>query len=69
MTRPLEETDPELAAQIQLIVSGKHETIKALYQWGDDFIVVPKQVRIEKVGRNDLCPCGSLKKFKKCCGR
>lgn len=21
-----------------------------------------------KVGRNDLCPCGSLKKFKKCCG-
>ncbi|MFH1030504.1 MAG: preprotein translocase subunit SecA [bacterium] len=23
----------------------------------------------EKVGRNDLCPCGSGKKFKKCCGR
>ena len=22
----------------------------------------------EKVGRNDLCPCGSGKKFKKCCG-
>lgn len=22
-----------------------------------------------KVGRNDLCPCGSGKKFKKCCGR
>lgn len=21
-----------------------------------------------KVGRNDPCPCGSLKKFKKCCG-
>ena len=21
-----------------------------------------------KVGRNDLCPCGSGKKFKKCCG-
>lgn len=21
-----------------------------------------------KVGRNDLCPCGSQKKFKKCCG-
>ncbi|MDK9721646.1 MAG: SEC-C metal-binding domain-containing protein [Rhodospirillales bacterium] len=20
-----------------------------------------------KVGRNDLCPCGSGKKFKKCC--
>jgi len=23
----------------------------------------------EKPGRNDLCPCGSGKKFKKCCGR
>ena len=22
-----------------------------------------------KVGRNDLCPCGSGKKFKKCCGQ
>lgn len=21
----------------------------------------------EKVGRNDLCPCGSGKRFKKCC--
>ena len=27
-------------------------------------------VRTEaKVGRNDLCPCGSGKKYKKCCGR
>jgi uncharacterized protein YecA (UPF0149 family) len=22
-----------------------------------------------KVGRNDPCPCGSGKKYKKCCGR
>jgi uncharacterized protein YecA (UPF0149 family) len=22
----------------------------------------------EKVGRNDDCPCGSGKKYKKCCG-
>ncbi len=22
-----------------------------------------------KVGRNDLCPCGSSKKFKQCCGK
>jgi uncharacterized protein YchJ len=22
----------------------------------------------DKVGRNDPCPCGSGKKFKKCCG-
>ncbi|MDL1959437.1 MAG: preprotein translocase subunit SecA [Deltaproteobacteria bacterium] len=35
---------------------------------GDD---KPKTVRRKgkKVGRNDLCPCGSGKKYKKCCGR
>jgi preprotein translocase subunit SecA len=26
-------------------------------------------VKDDKVGRNDLCPCGSGKKYKKCCGR
>ncbi len=25
-------------------------------------------VREEKIGRNDPCPCGSGKKYKKCCG-
>jgi preprotein translocase subunit SecA len=31
----------------------------------------PKTVKRkgEKVGRNDPCPCGSGKKFKKCCGK
>jgi uncharacterized protein YecA (UPF0149 family) len=24
---------------------------------------------IAKVGRNEKCPCGSNKKFKKCCGK
>ncbi|MBU4269806.1 SEC-C domain-containing protein, partial [Candidatus Dependentiae bacterium] len=23
----------------------------------------------EKIGRNDPCPCGSGKKYKKCCGQ
>jgi preprotein translocase subunit SecA len=26
-------------------------------------------IKAEKVGRNDPCPCGSGKKYKKCCGR
>jgi len=30
---------------------------------------VVEQRRSEKVGRNDPCPCGSGKKYKKCCGR
>ncbi|HLI64347.1 MAG TPA: SEC-C metal-binding domain-containing protein, partial [Terriglobales bacterium] len=29
---------------------------------------VQQVIRGEKVGRNDPCPCGSGKKYKKCCG-
>jgi preprotein translocase subunit SecA len=29
----------------------------------------PEPVKVKKVGRNDPCPCGSGKKYKKCCGR
>jgi len=25
--------------------------------------------RIQKIGRNDKCPCGSGKKYKQCCGK
>jgi hypothetical protein len=33
-------------------------------------LTLPRQPeRKQKVGRNDPCPCGSGKKFKKCCGR
>jgi hypothetical protein len=28
----------------------------------------PNLVKAEKIGRNDPCPCGSGKKYKKCCG-
>jgi peptide deformylase len=27
-----------------------------------------KSIIINQVGRNDICPCGSNKKYKKCCG-
>lgn len=35
-----------------------------------DDMDLPKPMKrvLPKVGRNDLCPCGSGKKFKKCCG-
>lgn len=29
---------------------------------------VKKTMNTNKVGRNDICPCGSGKKYKKCCG-
>ena len=67
--RPLEETDPELAAELIEIANGRHPTIQRLYV-GDDVYIVPKPMKAQaKVGRNDPCICGSGKKFKKCCGR
>jgi len=35
---------------------------------GGDKTVKKQPVRKKKVGRNDPCPCGSGKKYKKCCG-
>jgi SEC-C motif-containing protein len=41
-----------------------------LYVDGDIIAEPPRAGRpASKVGRNDSCPCGSGKKFKKCCGR
>lgn len=38
--------------------------------WIDESIAKQPYVRQQpKVGRNDPCPCGSGKKYKKCCGR
>lgn len=37
-------------------------------QGGDAQERTPRKVE-QKVGRNDPCPCGSGKKYKKCCGR
>ena len=42
------------------------EELKALYKEQRDSGTVCKP---KKIGRNDPCPCGSGKKYKKCCGR
>ncbi|MDY0190516.1 MAG: preprotein translocase subunit SecA [Desulfuromonas sp.] len=36
---------------------------------GVDKVAQPITRDEEKIGRNDLCPCGSGKKYKKCCGK
>jgi hypothetical protein len=34
----------------------------------DDLLDMPVRTRHLKVGRNEPCPCGSGKKYKRCCG-
>ena len=42
------------------------ETRKDLYREAKKMNTI---VKGKKIGRNDPCPCGSGKKYKKCCGR
>jgi len=34
-----------------------------------DYVAPQPHIREPKIGRNDPCPCGSGKKYKKCCGK
>jgi len=56
-----EQTD-EQKRQNQL----KMENLKALLRQEEEFLNQPV-AKITKIGRNDPCPCGSGKKYKKCC--
>lgn len=63
------------------MVAAKAEWLYELPQW-DELLTQEERkllykeqkssttiVKPEKIGRNDPCPCGSGKKYKKCCGR
>ena len=43
---------------------------KMVFSRGDDESLAGKTIKRsdKKIGRNELCPCGSGKKYKKCCG-
>lgn len=60
---------------------AKADWLYNLTEW-DDILTIEKRkdlkaaynstktiVKEDKVGRNDPCPCGSGKKYKKCCGK
>ena len=63
------------------MVEAKAEWLYTLPQW-DNLLTEERRkelykeqklsktvVKEQKIGRNDPCPCGSGKKYKKCCGR
>ena len=62
------------------MVEAKADWLYELPQWEDLLPVDVRKdlykkqklsttvVKEKKVGRNDPCPCGSGKKYKKCCG-
>lgn len=62
------------------MVEYKAEHLSSLKEWDSIFTEAERKdlyvkqkrsttfVREEKIGRNDICPCGSGLKYKKCCG-
>ncbi|MBI3210583.1 MAG: preprotein translocase subunit SecA [Candidatus Solibacter usitatus] len=68
-------SDAQRAAQASLqdftrnIVRKKEREMAQLqFAGGDSSTEAKGEVRSAKVGRNEPCPCGSGKKYKKCCG-
>ena len=49
------------------VLKGRYKKVKAL---GDELLksAPNEKIDLHKIQRNAICPCGSGKKFKKCCG-
>ncbi len=58
--------DPKKVSSVTSSLAIKEERQGTCFR--DIRKVSPATVK-KKVGRNDPCPCGSGKKFKKCCGK
>lgn len=70
---PLEQREPGIGNFLQEVIQ-KTSIVKSCYLSNSGNIYIDNRgqrinlkPRVE-VGRNDPCPCGSGKKFKKCCG-
>ncbi|HEY4002386.1 MAG TPA: SEC-C metal-binding domain-containing protein [Candidatus Xenobia bacterium] len=65
---PLQEHEDEDVAEAAYEAIG---LVRDFVDAGKETMVIPRQVVQQavsnKVGRNEPCPCGSGKKFKKCC--
>ncbi|QHE54378.1 hypothetical protein GS400_17235 [Pontibacillus sp. HMF3514] len=59
------ENAPEKEEQMHREIQAKFEEFKK--QKANNQATQP--IKSTKVGRNDPCPCGSEKKYKKCCGK
>lgn len=68
-TRPIESAVDELADWYCFSDAYRHKKAARAQndRWLSDFAGETFQREVPKVGRNDPCPCGSGKKFKKCC--
>jgi len=77
-------TLPSDDSRVEITRTGSMARVKTTMTFGDEGLPLselehlapllgrpfgPGQADLPEVGRNDPCPCGSGKKYKKCCGR
>ncbi len=55
---------PDLTGQLK----KRHDILKKIYnRYKEEKHILSENTKKTKIGRNDPCPCGSGKKYKKCC--
>lgn len=68
-----EEMESRLTAFLLMALPGAVQTLQEFGNMMDEDRIreeaMQQPTRSGKIGRNDPCPCGSGKKFKKCCGQ
>jgi uncharacterized protein len=63
----IEDPSPQLQRCRERLDSTVHEANEYWTAWRRDSMAPPVAWRPSKIGRNEPCPCGSGRKFKKCC--
>ena len=58
-----------LKAEIRQNIERKEVAKTKRTNEGEEKKTKKQPKRVNKIGRNDLCPCGSGKKYKNCCGK
>ena len=70
MTRAIQEDTVKLLLRVKVEQKVEREEVNKVTGTNKDDTVSRGPVKkAKKIGRNDLCPCGSGKKYKNCCGR
>jgi preprotein translocase subunit SecA len=58
----------ERPEKVEELMQPEEQNFTLSHGDGEESRKEPVRRKDEKVGRNDLCPCGSGRKYKRCCG-
>jgi hypothetical protein len=64
----LDVAEKEQASGSSLVLEPRTQNFKTLLKPPPPLVTPPARRDAPRIGRNDPCPCGSGKKYKKCCG-